>query len=273
MKSMIVTLMLSLIFCSVAEAQKKSHRELEGLKGSVRKITEETINLSEEQGKWIEAEKGFVTIMVFDRAGNLLEHITYSPIPNSRKLEQLNRSVYSYDSEGRRTKKEFSDVPIALLPRVAPLPGEAPIPKEEMSPPDVQTRDGATLQTEVDKFDASGNRVETITYNGTAEGAMFKRETYNYNEQTRTREKLTYDFRNQLIEKTIDKFDEQGNLVESLSFDLLFKGMLDTKSRCSDYQFDAKGNWIKMTALSSDINNNDPAEIEKYIFKRKITYY
>lgn len=267
MKSMIVTLMLSLIFCSVAEAQKKSHRELEGLKGPVRKITEETVNLSEAQGKWIEAEKGSVTIIVFDRAGNLQEHITYSPNPNSGKLEQLDRSVYSYDAEGRRTKKEFSDVPIAILP------GQGPISKKEMPPPRVRTRDGATLQTEVDKFDASGDLVETITYNGTAEGAMFKRETYNYKAQTRTREKSTYDFRNQLIEKTINKFDEQGNLVESLFFDLVTKGMLDTKTRSSDYQFDAKGNWIKMTALSSDINNNDPAKIEKYIIKRKITYY
>ena len=267
MKSIIVTLMLSLIFCSVAEAQKKSHRELEGLKGPVRKITEETVNLSEAQGKWIEAEKGSVTIIVFDRAGNLLEHITYSPNPNSGKLEQLNRSVYSYDAEGRRTKKEFTDVPLALLPR------EGPIPNNEMPPPSVRTRDGATLQTEVDKFDASGNRVETITYNGTAEGAMDKRVTYNYNAQTRTREKLTYDFRNQLIEKNIDKFDGQGNLVESLFFDLVTKGMLDTKTRCSDYQFDAKGNWIKMTAVQSDINQNDPAEVEKFVIKRKITYY
>jgi len=267
MKSMIVTLLLSLIFCSVAEAQKKSHRELEGLKGPVRKITEEIVSLSDEQGKWIEAEKGSVTIIVFDRAGNMLEHTNYSPNPDSGKLELLDRSVYSYDAQGRRTKKEFSDVPLIMLPR------EGPIPKEEIPPPRVRTRDGATLQTEVDKFDASGNRVETITYNGTAEGAMFKRETYNYNAQTRTREKLTHDFRNQLIEKTIDKFDEQGNLVESLSFDLMTKGALDTKTRCSDYQFDAKGNWIKMTALSSDINNNDPAEIEKFIIKRKITYY
>jgi hypothetical protein len=259
--------MLSLIICSVAEAQKKSHRELEGLKGPVRKITEEMVNLSEKQGKWIEAEKVSVTIMVFDRAGNLLEHISYSPNPNSGKLEQLDRSVYSYDAEGRRTKKEFSDVPRILLP------GIAPIPKKEMPPPDVLTPDGATLQTEVDKFDASGNRVETITYNGTAEGAMDKRETYNYNAQTRTQEKLTYDFRNQLIEKTINKFDEKGNLVESLSFDLMTKGMLDTKTRCSDYQFDAKGNWIKMTAVSSDINQNDPAEVEKFVIKRKITYY
>jgi len=267
MKSMIMTLMLSLIFCSVAEAQKKSARELEGLKGPVRKITEETVKLSEERGNRIEAENGSVTIVVFDSAGNLLEHTTYSPNPNSGKLEQLDRSVYSYDAEGRRTKKEFSDIPLVLLP------GEGPIPKKEMPPPRVRTRDGATLQTEVDKFDASGNRVETITYNGTAEGAMFKRETYNYNAQTRTREKLTYDFRNQLVEKTINKFDEQGNLVESLSFDLVGKGMFDTKTRCSDYQFDAKGNWIKMTALSSDANMNDPSKIEKYIIKRKITYY
>ncbi|HEV2669232.1 MAG TPA: hypothetical protein VG324_30220 [Blastocatellia bacterium] len=267
MKSMILTLMLSLIFCSVVEAQKKSHRELEGLKGPVRKITEETVNLSEEHGKWIEAEKGSVTIIVFDRAGNLLEHTSYAPNPNSGKLEQLERSVYSYDAEGRRTKKEFSDVPVVMLP------GDRPIPKNEMPPPSVRTRDGATLQTEVDKFDASGNLVETITHNGTAEGATFKRETYNYNAQTRTREKLTYDFRNQLIKKTIIKFDEQGNMVESLDYDLVDKGMFDTKTRCSDYQFDAKGNWIKMTALSSGIGKNDPSEVEKFVIKRKITYY
>src|SRR5262245_50741991 len=116
MKSMIVALTLSLIFCSVAEAQKKSHREMEGLKGPVRKITDEIVKLCEKQGKWVEGERDSVTIIVFDRAGNLLERITYSPNPNGGKLEQLDRSVYSYDAEGRRTKKEFSDVPIALLP-------------------------------------------------------------------------------------------------------------------------------------------------------------
>ena len=53
----------------------------------------------------------------------------------------------------------------------------------------------------------------------------------------------------------------------------MVEGMLNIKTRCSDYQYDAKGNWIKMTAMSSNIANNDPAKIEKYIIKRKLTYY
>jgi hypothetical protein len=255
------------MICPVVIAQKKSDREFDGLKGPVRKITEETVKLSEKQGKWVETEKDSVTTTIYDAAGKLRERITYDQDPDRGKLKQSVRSVFSYDAEGRRMEKEFSDIPLVALP------GEGPIPKDEEPPPDVRTRDGATLTTEVDKFDESGNRVETITYKGTAKGAMVWRKTYDYNAQTRTRDTLIYDFRNRLFEKEIDKFDEQGNLIESRFFGVMGKGMLDIKSRYIDYQFDAKGNWIERTGLPSGIGKNEPTPVEETVTNRKITYF
>ena len=275
MKSMIVTLMLSLIICSVAEAQKKSDRELEGLKGPVHKVTEETVRLYETEGKWVEQEKGSVAIIdsvtttIYDAAGKRMEFINYFPDDlDSGKIKLLYRCVFSYDAKGRRTRKVFID------PSAEP-PGEGSIPKEEMPPAAVRTRDGATLTTLVEKFDAFGNPAETITYNGTAKGVMVQRDTYNYNAQTRTMETLTYDFRNRLVEKIIDKLDEQNNEVESLfsNFNMITKEVIHRKLIYSDYEFDVKGNWIKRSELTSGINENDPRPIEKSIIKRKITYH
>jgi hypothetical protein len=128
MKSMLVAALSTLMLCAFAEAKKKPHLEHYELKGPVRSVTEERVGLYETEEKRTEAETEFRATMTFDVAGKLLELINYAPDPDGGKLRKAFRFVYSYDSEGRRTKKEFRYIPRATTR------DEGPIPEEETPP-------------------------------------------------------------------------------------------------------------------------------------------
>src|ERR1041384_7501772 len=93
---------------------------------------------------------------------------------------------------------------------------------------------------------------------------------YTYNAAENTMETNSFDFRNQPIGKSIIKYDRDGNMAETASFDE--KGLLQTKWFYSDYEFDSHGNWIKKVGQAEYSSQGQPRQ-SRTVFYRRITYY
>ena len=137
------------------------------------------------------------------------------------------------------------------------------------------------------KYDGKGNKIEDNLYN--SDGYLCDKHIYKYDEKGNNTEYFWYDSDGKLLEKTIYKYDKKGNNTESYSYDS--EGILYVKEQSKynnknlktvykyyvkgyeviefihqyEYQYDKKGNWIKMIVYEN--------KVPKTITYRTIEYY
>src|SRR5437763_6353056 len=98
---LILTLLGMMLLASLANAQEKSDRERNELKGTVRKIHTEYTFVEEDSGNYSESKRFFVQTVVYDNKGK------------KTKATPIYRCIYGksdnpiYDEKGRMISEQF----------------------------------------------------------------------------------------------------------------------------------------------------------------------
>lgn len=230
-------------------AKEKSDAEDEGLKGSVKTVTEESEDLS---GSWSTQGRHLSSVEEYNEKGNRTKRIAYD---SNAKPFQI--TVYGY-LEGARVSKSASirydeDPPLMALP---PSP-KPPAPRD--------TRYGYKYG-----YKYVGGRLseKQLILNNGVNGMR-----YVYNYDGNTLEQLVYDEKGKLNMKWLSKLDDKGNEIETIYLDVLkIHGFDETYSITYD-AFDGNGNWTKKT--TSKMVTEDGMQVYKpwYVTYRTITFH
>jgi hypothetical protein len=215
-----------------------------GLIGKVRAVDEETYTLVEDSGKWsrdsLDSRDGYA----YDANGNLIEWAGYEP---SGRLAQ--KWVYSFDGEGRQTRREKFDGDGFLIVRISfvhdaggsRIAGITYTPSGMIIGEAAYEGDGALWYKSSFAYDARGNRIESIQFN--ADGSPGTRTVYAY--------------------------DAKGNEVEKAEY--YADGSPGAKLAYS-YEFDDVGNWIAKTTSALMMDGGKTYAEPRSITVRAITY-
>lgn len=115
------------------------------------------------------------------------------------------------------------------------------------------------------RYDQDSNIIEKVVYEF---GSLFLRNVYTYNDKNKLVEKEEYTFSHgkELIANTVKYFDEKGNLVEEVIYDIDHEpAKVIEKKFTYEYELDHRGNWIKQIKYEKGI--------PKYIVERSFVYY
>lgn len=236
------------VFSHVVFAQIATDRQVERLKGGVKTLRVEESSLKGAPGKWQEENRTTVRSKAWDRTGNEIEEVLFGTDPITRKSDPLIKILATYDEKRKlRTEKSYdvhkpdpnnviSGIPLDAngKPRKMPPP----------PPPPPKAPDGAFVSQIRYSFDAKGNRVENLNYDGLADkGKLSFKHQYIWDEQGKLKEELSYTAEGKLSEKYLYTYDAQGNETEQLRFN--GKGENTSREIYSEYKFDEQGNWTQ----------------------------
>lgn len=232
--------------------KKKSDREDEGLKGKVKKITEEiaTFNYRKQEG-----QRKKIMIVEYDENGMMTKRILHGTEGLPRDI-----SVYGYLNNKRVSNSQFIEAgsPTSFMELVGEIPASS------KSKIDMRYDYSYTY-----KYDLKGNRLEWLIVNNY--GKVWLRYVYKYVGNKRTT--LVYDEKGKLNQKYVSVFDDKGNEIEWWDFNTFDGiGKEPTKEYEYEYEYDTQGNWIKKTTrMKSGVPNikNSPWSISY----RTIIYY
>ena len=225
--------------------KKRSDRELDGLVGPAQ-IVREYRTFSQQRLKPAEIQRLFETrpykILKYDRGGELLEEDNLWGL----------RYTYSYSAAGLRVKIAHGDK----------SPGSG-----NSIPPYVAER-------HTDKYDSSGNKIETLAYLKNEATPWFRR-TYEYDDRGRMSRLLYYgrDATSNLKLSYVVTYtyDVQGDELEACWRNPDGE-LMDTLSY-TNYKFDRMRNWVERTEARHQVyDKNQPKEQWGTIY-RVITYY
>ena len=110
------------------------------------------------------------------------------------------------------------------------------------------------------KYDNHNNLIEVYALNSDGEILQEKKE-FKYDKNNKMIETKYYDIDNGLSDTTINKYDNTGNLIESIITNIRSEKYISTYQ----YKFDKNRNWMTKT----EYYNNSPVSI----IERKIDYY
>ena len=228
-----------------------SDAQEENLKGKVKYVLEESEDLSGEryfQGRKYDSED------FYDASGNRTKRIFY----NYRNLP-MSVTVYGYINEARVSKHSSifyeSDPPAAVaLPSNLNQPAK---PKDKRF----------TVKT-VYKYDSENRLEEVRTFRN--DGDSSGKTVYEYADKKL--EKSSFDAAGKLTAKTIDIYDDKGNVIEK-TFVSTQENRPDSVYRYTYSDFDEKGNWTKRIVEAKLEKFGGGHTMQKYVEYRKIDYY
>lgn len=229
--------------------KEKTDAEDENLKGKVKKIVQDTEDLS---GTWSVQGRKPSSITYFNEKGNYTERDLYDSQGN---LFQI--TVYGY-IDGRRvsnskiTRYEYDPPPVAIPKSKTDETDKKPNPNYEYSF-EYKYKDGKIIEKQM--FFSSGKKGMRYVYN------------YSNNQV----EELVYTTEGELNQKYLVTLDKNGNEIEETSFGVT-KVYPDRKYRY-EYEFDEKGNWIKKITLTEITENGETTFKPTSITYRTITYF
>ncbi len=246
-----------LLFAGFATAQRKTDREMAGLKGNVKSVRVEWSRIIRSDGQETQGARRPESVTNYDEQGNRTDGLAYSLVNGS--LEE--RRVYSRDADGNQTV-------IAYGPN------------------------GALLSKSVATFNQAGRPTEWVTYD--ANGAVVRKAVTEYYADGRLSQGIMYNGDGSLSNKTIYLYDPQGKYlgyeVRDASGNIMMKvmqsadsyevfhydneGTVDHRStaQAPTYEYDSQGNWIKESTRSSQTHAGRTEEVIQLRY-RTITYY
>jgi len=265
MKKLITAISLNLIFTCLAVGQAaKTSKEVDGLAGPVQSAVTESVELSNENGEWVEGERTVVSLITYDKDGhdgrfnNALQN--QSPVGSIGRVRR--------DEQGRE------------IEHVTDLP------------------DGVTIKRTT-KYDEKGMIAEQADYKG--DGSLLTRTAYTYDARGHTTSLASYDSSNVLTRKLTWTFDEKGNRTEWTESTrrgselLLFSKIVsvyDDKGNVMEetqygnpegtvtkqtfsYDFDSLGNWIRRDRewRRTELESGQSYVVSRAREYRTISYY
>ena len=171
---------LAFIFCCQLYGQNSDLKRL-SLNGNVKIIRERSYQAVEKDGKVEKGELEFSYYNSFNKEGNKVDDIRYTPEGTPDK-----KYVYSYDTLGRRTEQDQFNSDEILLRKI------------------------------IYKYDENGNLTEDNSFN--AEGLLEKKYTYKHDNHGNIIEDNSFGPDNVLLKKYTYKYDEAGNRVENCRY-------------------------------------------------------
>lgn len=201
-------------------AKEKTDAEDENLKGKVKKIVQDSEDLS---GTWSVQGRKPSSVTYFNEKGNYVERDLYDSQGNPFQITMYGYIDGKRVSNSKMTNYEYSP-PIMALPKgKVEEPVKKPDPRYEFSF-EYKYKDGKLIE---DKWIFSS-------------GKPWLRYVYNYADNQV--EQIVYDEKDKLNQKYLVTLDKDGNEIEKTSYGVT-KIYPDQRYRYT-YEFDDKGNWI-----------------------------
>lgn len=246
MKKLLAALVLGSTLTAAAYAQRpQTDRDFDGLKGPVKSLKVESAALKMQGKGYVEERRTLNEKVTYNAEGNRADDELYFGSDGAL----LVKNVYRYVGGERLADVQQRD-PVIELPNSSMRVGG------DMRPFSEKYRY---------KYDEQGRVKEMTVERG---GRVRIRNTYEYrNGQMEMRahkgggNKVTF--------RRVDRFDAQGNLVGSTAFNLDLDGSVEQYSY-TDYEFDARGNWVKRLVRESGGDGEPEWRSVEY---RTITYF
>ncbi|MBA2525511.1 MAG: hypothetical protein H0V18_06960 [Pyrinomonadaceae bacterium] len=285
---------------------RKSDKENEHLFGPVKSVTHEEFDNSKILGLFTRKQSRLISSISFNVEGNKTEETYYNSGGAS-----VHRTSYSYDSKGRKT---------AQLMRQGTIYGET-IYSYDQQGREIEALEQIGEKTLVTRrytasYDAQGRQIEAGYSEGgrelkayyrysytagrlselstlNAEGILFHRVVYSYDESGRLIGESAYRPDGKLYKKSLFSYEDGRKKEEMITFNedgslnlglvqiydgrdnVVEAGALDQGNKCCKtvriYEYDQVGNWIKQTVQS--VEPATDKVIAEWFEERKIEYY
>ena len=246
MKLLAATLVFILFLCfSIFAQNKKTDRETDGLKNSVKSVLTERADLKKTSDRLAESARKPEAAITYESNGNRLTWKTYDYLTGTL----FDSVIYSRLDGDKVSIYEEIENPNKITQIVS-------TPSKPAKPFD--RRYSYKFKY---KYDSVGNVSEEAWYQ--SDGSLWIR--YVYKIKGNQKEELVYSRDGSLNQKYVYTLDNNGNEIEMLTYDTE-KNKLEGKETYKYLKFDAKGNWTKKITSEGD-------EESKFAMKpREITY-
>lgn len=233
-------------------AKEKTDAEDENLKGKVKKIVQESEDLS---GTWSKQDRKPSSVTYFDENGNFTERHLYDSQGNPFQITMYGYIDGKRVSNSRTANYEYNPPPAAAAPKTkTEEPSQKLDPRYEYAF-EYKYKDGKLVEKQM--FFSSGKKGMRYVYN------------YSGNQI----ESLVYTTEGELNQKYLATLDEDGSVIEQINFGLSnYKYYGDRKYRYA-YEFDEKGNWVKRTTFTEVTENGTKTFKPSSVSYRTITYF
>lgn len=229
---------------------QQSDAQEENLKGKVKKIVEESENITDDVAKM---NRKLSQTREYNEAGNLTKVIRIDYRGNPDSID-----VYGFIDGKRVSKSGYVKYPYNPPPPAA-LPSKIqPEPKRDLR-----------YSTSYEKKYQDGKLIETILYGNN--GNVWLRQVSNYKDNQR--EFLIYSSDGKLNQKYVSTIDKNGLIVEETSYDVLTQKPNGDRKYKYAYEFDKNGNWIKKITSKEVTEDGKTFFKPLYINYRTIGYY
>lgn len=285
MMRVLAALALALSCSYSAAAQAGTDKDRSGVTGPVRTLRLEKAAVSLVSGRPVEGPRVLTQTISFDEKGNATATSVFNP--DGSVSSKLGRA-YTYDAEGRVAERSFLDAHGVLTGRAVPAYDkkgrevETTVFNPDGSVHYIQayiydergniTRKasrspgGAPYSSTAHTYDAKDRLTETAFY--LPDGNLFQRNVYTYDARGRGTGWTAYRADGTPMTGFTRRYDEKGNVVESLHS---ANGSLVTRHTYT-YEFDARGNWVKRRAEREDVRGGVSKVVPEVTY-RTITYY
>ncbi len=231
-------------------ARETTDAEEENLKGKVKKIIDESEDLS---GTWSVQGRKLSSITYFDEKGNYIERDSYDSQGNPFQITMYGYIDGKRVSNSKVTRYEY-DPPMAMPKAKSEEPVRKPDLRYEYS---FEYKYKGRKLVERQMVFSSGKKGLRYVSNYTGNQV----------------EKLVYTAEGDLNQKYLYTFDKDGNEIEQVSYGLSnYKFYGDRKYRYT-YEFDEKGNWIKRITSTETTENGMTSFKPSSVSYRTITYF
>lgn len=233
----------------VLKIQQSDVKE-EKLKGKVKKIVEESENVTNDMDK---KNRKISQTREYNKTGNLTKIVRIDYRGNPDSIE-----VYGFINGKRVSKSGYVKYPYNPPPP-APIPSKIqPEPKRDLR-----------YTTSYEKKYQHGKLIEKAFYGNN--GVIWLRQVSNYKDNQL--EFLIYASDGKLNQKYVSTLDKNGLIAEEISFDVVTQKPNSDRKYKYTYEFDKKGNWIKKTT-SKEVTEEEKTFFKPlYIYYRTISYY
>jgi len=285
---------------------RKSDIENEHLFGPVKSVTREQFNNSKILGLFTSKQSRLISSISFNTKGNKTEETyfntggtsvyrtSYSYDRNGRKTAQLMRqgtihgeTTYSYDQEGRKIEalEQVGEKTLVTRRYTASYDAQGrqieagyseggrelkayyryAVTAERLSELSSLNAEGIVFHRVVYSYDESRRLIGESAYG--PDGKLYKKSLFSYEDGRKKEEMITFNKDGSLNPGSVQIYDGRDNVVEA--------GALDQGTKCCKtvriYEYDQVGNWTKQTVQSVE-----PASgkvIDEWFEERKIEYY
>jgi hypothetical protein len=252
MKLLTITIVfILLVSFNVLAQNKKTDRETDGLKGSVKSVLTEIANLKKISGKLVESDRRHKEAINYDSNGNRLTWKTYDYLSGAL----FDSVTYTHVDGDKVSIYEEVNNPNKIT-QITTVPDDKP----------TKSSDPYLSYKFKYKYDSNGNVSEEAWYQS---GSLWLRYVYNY--KGNQKEELVYSADGSLNQKYVYTLDDKGNEIEMLSYDTE-KNKLEGKETYKYLEFDAKGNWTKRITSEGDEESKFVVKPREVLY-RTLTYF